>query len=360
MSQPCHDIVVLGAGAAGATCAALAAQRGLNVAIIDPVDPRRQAQARPEWMTRPALSILEGLQVDTSALTSSPISGAVFHSANLDRTAETTEAEPPAYRIDYAALTQALAERAVGLGVRSLLGVAPVKVQVREREVNILLEDNDSVQGRFLVVATGTGRTSGTNDGGEGRWLAQLHWPLTKGKSDDRFHWVLGRQGLVWWQTREHLVVNLCERGNREAVAALLQDFLIEARETRLLPAVPDDAASTVRPLPAVSALEMDSLVDKGMLRIGDAGGFVSFASMEGIYPAMWSAKLAVDVAAEAVHSAQPQDTLQEYDRRWRTAMAEYLRPPDIETPFLLPLVFSNRQMAARLAAAFWRGQRTE
>ena len=225
--------------------------------------------------------------------------------------------------------------------------------------MSIAVENNDPVDGRFLVVATGSNRVPGAGNGGEGRWLAQLHGRIAKAKSDDRLHWVLGRQGVVWWQTPEYLVVNLCEHGSRADVAALLQDFLVEAHDAGLIPSAAE-AGQTVRPLPAVSALEMDSLVDKGTLRIGDAGGFVSFASMEGIYPAMWSAKLAVDALAEAVRASQPQDALQDYDRRWRTAMAEYLRPPDIETPFLLPLVFSNRQMAARLAAAFWRGQRTE
>jgi hypothetical protein len=37
--------------------------------------------------------------------------------------------------------------------------------------------------------------------------------------------------------------------------------------------------------------------------------------------------------------------------------MAEYLRPPNADLHFLLPLVFSNEQMAKRLAAAFWRGE---
>jgi flavin-dependent dehydrogenase len=360
MNQPCHDLVVLGAGAAGATCAALAAQRGLSVAIIDPVDPRRPSAPHPEWITRPVLSILDELKLDASVFTTSPITGAVFHNADLDRTAETAEKEPPAFRIDYTTLTQTLAERAVGLGVRAQLGAAPLKVQVRERDVNVQFGNDDSVHGRFLVVASGSGRPPGASDAGERRWLAQFRGRLAKSKKDDRIHWALGRQGLAWWQTPDHLGVNLCERGERDDVAGLLQALLAEAREANVFPPVTDEVQSTIRPMPAVSALEMDSLVDKGTLRIGDAGGFVSFASMEGIYPTMWSAKLAVDVLAEAVRAPQPQDTLQDYDRRWRTAMAEYLRPPDIETPFLLPLVFSNRQMAARLAAAFWRGQRTE
>ncbi|HOW70023.1 MAG TPA: NAD(P)/FAD-dependent oxidoreductase [Phycisphaerae bacterium] len=360
MNQLCYDVVVLGAGVAGATCARLAQQRGLHVVLVDPVDPGRPTPARPEWITRPALSILDEMGVASTAFASEPISGAVFHNADLERTAEASEKEPPAFRVDYGELNRSLVEQAVGAGARAVFGVAPGKVQVRERATLVQFPNGETIQGRFLVVASGCGTPPDAGDRCQGRWLAAYQGRTAKDGGDDRLHWALGRHGIVWWQTSEQLVVTLCAPGSREHVAALLQDFLVEGGEARVLPATVGDALIITRPAPAVSALEMDSLVDKGTLRIGDAGGFVCFASLEGIYPAMWSAKLAVDVLAQAVRSAQPQDTLQDFDRLWRTAMAEYLRPPDIETPFLLPLVFSNRQMAARLAAAFWRGQRTE
>jgi len=37
--------------------------------------------------------------------------------------------------------------------------------------------------------------------------------------------------------------------------------------------------------------------------------------------------------------------------------MAEHLRRPNTDTHFLLPLIFSNRQMADRMADAFWKGE---
>jgi len=37
--------------------------------------------------------------------------------------------------------------------------------------------------------------------------------------------------------------------------------------------------------------------------------------------------------------------------------MAEYLRPPNADLHFLLPLVFSNQQMADRMALACWQGE---
>ena len=101
----------------------------------------------------------------------------------------------------------------------------------------------------------------------------------------------------------------------------------------------------------------MDTHVAKRTLVIGDAGGFVSAASGEGIYPAMWSGQIAARVAAGALDADSTQDALFEFNKQWRTAMAEYLQPPNTDTQYLLPLIFSNQPMADRMGAAFFLGE---
>jgi hypothetical protein len=54
--------------------------------------------------------------------------------------------------------------------------------------------------------------------------------------------------------------------------------------------------------------------------------------------------------------SKHPQDQLREFSTTWRSTMAEFLRPPNTDVHFLLPLIFSNKQMADRMAGAFWEG----
>jgi hypothetical protein len=46
-----------------------------------------------------------------------------------------------------------------------------------------------------------------------------------------------------------------------------------------------------------------------------------------------------------------------QFDTRWRLAMADYLRPPNTDMQFLVPLIFTNQPMADRMAAAFFRGE---
>ena len=116
-------------------------------------------------------------------------------------------------------------------------------------------------------------------------------------------------------------------------------------------------ARAEVHPSPAGIALEMDSHVAKHTLIIGEAGGFVAAASNEGIYPAMWSAQLAAQVVHQALGSKHSQDVLMQFDSKWRMSMAEYLRPPNTDIQFLLPLIFSNQPMADRMGAAFFAGE---
>jgi flavin-dependent dehydrogenase len=58
--------------------------------------------------------------------------------------------------------------------------------------------------------------------------------------------------------------------------------------------------------------------VGKRSLIIGDAGGFNATISREGIYPAMWSAKIAAEIIAEIKSGEHVQDGLMAFDNGWR------------------------------------------
>jgi flavin-dependent dehydrogenase len=119
----------------------------------------------------------------------------------------------------------------------------------------------------------------------------------------------------------------------------------------------PEASKAICTPTFPFSALEMDSHVGKHTLTIGDAGGFFAAASHEGLYPAMWSAKIAVKVILEAHKSTFTQDGLISFDTAWRLEMGDFLRPPNTDLQLLLPLIFSNQPMADRMASAFFAGE---
>jgi flavin-dependent dehydrogenase len=106
---------------------------------------------------------------------------------------------------------------------------------------------------------------------------------------------------------------------------------------------------------PVGGALGHEAVGDRALL-IGPAGGFIS-ACAEDVYPACWSAVLAAAVARRALLQPHVQDALQAFRHEWGTTLGDYLRGPQQNLRFLLPLIYRNPVMAARLTDAILLGQ---
>jgi flavin-dependent dehydrogenase len=91
-------------------------------------------------------------------------------------------------------------------------------------------------------------------------------------------------------------------------------------------------------------------------LLIGPAGGFYT-ACAEDIYPNCWSAVFAADAARKALKETHVQDALHTYRHKWGATLGDFLRGPQQNLRFLLPLVYRNPTMTARLAEAILLGK---
>lgn len=107
--------------------------------------------------------------------------------------------------------------------------------------------------------------------------------------------------------------------------------------------------------VPFEGALAHEGLANRTLL-IGPAGGFYS-GSGEDVYPNCWSAIFAAEVLKKALKEPHLQDALQAYRQRWRTTLGDYLRGPQQNLRFLLPLVYRNQVMTDRLAEAILLGR---
>ena len=114
-----------------------------------------------------------------------------------------------------------------------------------------------------------------------------------------------------------------------------------------------DDAEST--DLPLAGALAHEGVGNRTLL-VGPAGGFYSACS-EDVYPNCWSALHAADALKKALKEPHLQDALQAYRHRWRTTLGDYLRGPQQNFRFLLPLVYRNQVMTTRLTEAILLGK---
>ena len=107
--------------------------------------------------------------------------------------------------------------------------------------------------------------------------------------------------------------------------------------------------------LPLAGALAHEGVANRTLL-IGPAGGFYS-ACTEDIYPNCWSALYAADAVKKALKETHLQDALQPYRHKWRTTLGDYLRGPQQNLRFLLPLVYRNQVMTTRLTESILLGK---
>jgi len=106
--------------------------------------------------------------------------------------------------------------------------------------------------------------------------------------------------------------------------------------------------------LPLAGALTQEDVGNRTLL-FGPAGGFYN-ATAEDIYPNCWSATFAAELAAMALKEKHLQDGLQAFRNRWGSTLGDYLRGPQQNLKFLLPLVYRNPVMCARLAESILTG----
>ena len=107
--------------------------------------------------------------------------------------------------------------------------------------------------------------------------------------------------------------------------------------------------------LPLAGALAQEGVANRTLL-IGPAGGFYN-ACAEDIYPCCWSSIFAVAVATKALAAKHLQDALGAYRETWGSTLGDYLRGPQENLRFLLPLVYRNSVMTARMGEAILSGE---
>ena len=137
----------------------------------------------------------------------------------------------------------------------------------------------------------------------------------------------------------------------RSGIALLAEWVAVLQRHGHLGPKFAvDPAAVTTVDLPLAGALDHEGVANRTLL-VGPAGGFYS-ACGEDVYPGCWSALFAADVLRRALTQEHLQDALADYRQVWRTTLGDYLRGPQQNLRLLLPLVYRNPVMTARLAEA--------
>jgi flavin-dependent dehydrogenase len=321
------------------------------------------------WASRSAAELLGELGVDMKNALGPAIDEVTFYNADFSKSAVPNLDGPAAYVLRRESFDEALvkAARKAKADIREETTVKDFRLS--EKGVTLIPVDGEPVEGRFLVLATGVHPTFiaklGLHVPSIAEWsvLSVTHKVKSGAKiKNPRFALILGidRAGgyAIAAVAEDEFTVGVATTAERSVAIGLLMQVCRGLAENDIVPEdiAPQAAGAQIMHGPAGAAMAMDSHVGKHALLVGDAGGFISSGSHEGIYPAMWSARIAADIIHEAADDQHPQDILQTFDSKWRIEMADYLRMPNSDIQFLLPLIFSNQTMTDRMGAAFFLG----
>jgi geranylgeranyl reductase family protein len=328
------DVLVVGAGPAGAAAGLAARRRGLDTLVVDKARFPRDKTCG-DGLTTAALRLLEQLGVDLPTL------------PGYIAVRETVLVAPDGRRVslplaadgDYAAvvprmeLDAAIVDTARATGVEVRDDAAVTGIEVDDDGVTVALAGGDDVRARFLVAADGhysfVRRCLRPPAPPElGTWHAFRQY--FRGV-DDRRLWVLFEPdllpGYAW-------VFPLPDRRANVGFGVLRRpgttgkELNARWREVLARPSVrgalgPDaEPEATHRAWPIPASFDYDALADGRVLYVGDAANAVDPLTGEGIAQAIETATVAVD----AIASGDPAGAARRYRAGVRRALGRDLR----------------------------------
>lgn len=352
MAMDSCDVLVVGGGPAGSTCAWKLRQAGLDAMILDAaVFPRDKVCAG--WITPPVVADLR-LDLDEYRQhhTLQPISG--FRTGLIDgsRAVETVYDRPVSYGVRRCEFDHYLLRRS---GARTMLGT---HVQTIRRDGDAWIV-NDVVRTPMLVGAGGhrcpvAGQLSPTPAGAPLVVAQEGEFPV--GPADARalsvaperpeLYFCPDLQGYGWcFRKQQYLNVGFGRLDGRSMPSASAA-FVASLKVTGRIP------ASLSWPWHGhaylLSGQPRRRVVDAGVLLVGDAAGLASPQSGEGIRPAVESGLLAAAAIAGA-HGRYTREQLEPYEAQ----LLERFVAPRIP-PFLSRGSELGANLVGRLLAMPW------
>jgi len=376
-----YDAIVVGAGPAGAAAARFLADGGASVALVDAAKfPRHKPCAG--WISRKAVEAYRFVDAARRQVKAAPFRRLEFHAPDTARSAEHTSRSHLGYVADRDAFDAALVGAAEAAGAETVLGRAVTQVEAGEDGVAVALKGGRRLEGRILVGADGVHSTVARATGLRARWgPGQLVHTLSKTVSltarqrracfgaSPALHVAPafgGAGGYAWaFPGPRHVSVGVGASGEEtDRLETLFAEWWDALGRLGLVPEKTHRPRPEAHPIPAGAAVEFEHHVGKRTVLVGDAGGFVSAATGEGIYPAVRSAALASECILAALEAdagrragSTCQDELLRFRDRWRREMAGHLQMPNVNVTFLLPLIYTNQEICDRFARAFLFGE---
>jgi len=356
------DVLIVGAGPAGATAARELAARGVETLLVDrETFPRRKVCAG--WVSGAVTDAFEWLAGSESSWSENAFDEIVFHRADLVRDTSWKSDGVAGHLVRREVFDAFLKDAAVAAGARFQ---ATAFEDINDGVVSFA--DGRSVNAGVVVAADGAMGRLAVQAGLRPKWTTgQLVTCMNRDVACDggcppRLHVVpayANMAGYAWvFHKGTSASVGIGGAAAQLSMPAqIFERFFAAARQKGLIAADAESGEAEMGVAPAGGILGDVALVKGNVLAVGDAGGFVSAATGEGIFPGMLSGKLAADVIAGAL-SRGDLGELGQYEKRARDEIGPQLASDSATLAALLPMVFDNRNVAERCARYFLFGER--
>jgi len=371
------DVVIVGAGPSGSTAATALAHLGNSVAIIDKaVFPRHKTCA--SWINALAFSRFPYLKAALDNLVDCPFYGIQFYDQSLSRHGTYNERKPSGYLTLRSKFDHGLANVAVAAGATLYQGVRATNIVEDKTAVQATLSNGTTLRARFLLGADGSNSQIARWSGLRKSWrhdqyvLCANEDVLYSPQGIERFYGSRlplfvslrfnGLDGYGWvFPKRKHICVGIGGRvGPGADIREIMRTFVDRSRQAKLIPSDvkisnPDYALD-----PAGAVHRMDALTKNRTILIGDAAGFVSGSTGEGIYPGMVSGAIAAEVVHDSLNKGS--SDVSSFNHRWRVELGGYLRSlpggeQKTSTVSRIDLIFRSRLVSAVAGRIFLYGE---
>jgi geranylgeranyl reductase family protein len=371
------DVLVVGAGPTGSTAATTIGQLGHSVAIIDKAAfPRHKTCA--SWINALAFCRFPYLQRELDNLVDCPFYGIRFYDQSIARHGTYNERKPSGYLTLRSKFDYGLVKVAAAAGATLYQGVRAVRIDEDKTGVHAKLSDGRTLRARFLLGADGSNSQIARWSGLRKSWrhdqyvlCANEDVPYSA-QGIERFYGKRfplfvslrfnGMDGYGWvFPKRNYICVGIGGRVGRDAdIRAIVRTFVEKAREAKLIPSDLTISDPNYALDPAGAVHKMPTLTKNRTILIGDAGGFVSGSTGEGIYPGMVSGAIAADVVHDALTIGS--SDVSAFNQRWREELGSYLRSlPGGEqkssTVSRIDLIFRSKLVTAVAGRIFLYGE---
>ncbi|TKJ29994.1 hypothetical protein CEE39_08610 [bacterium (candidate division B38) B3_B38] len=373
------DVAIIGAGPAGSTAARLLAEKGYRILLVDKATfPRDKICAG--WVNRLAVERFPYLQESLDTLMETPFYGLTFLSPDLLRRALYQENKPVGYLALRSRFDDGLRRIALEAGVEFIEGNGLLKMEEEQDAVRFTLQRGDTYRASVVIGADGAHSRVARLLSMRRCW--QKQWRVVCANEDlpsspQRVLSFYGEKpciyvipkfgdltGYGWvFPKKHHICVGIggfLKKG--QSIKRLYFQLIRALQENGLLPeeSIPQSVSYAIDPVGGVYSQR--SLVKGRVLLVGDAAGFVSSLTGEGIYPAMVSAQCAAEVIDSAFRRGTITEKLTEFNLQWSKALGNYLKPPSSQLRKrlalkLLPLLFKSRYFSRIAARAYLYGK---